>query len=67
MFGLNGNRYRVLNTLFALVDSLLVFGACLIANYTGFGGGGMNPLVMRISRIENYAHCLCDSISVLLF
>jgi FlaA1/EpsC-like NDP-sugar epimerase len=45
MFGLNGNRYRVLNTLFALIDSLLVFGACLIANYTGFGGGGVNPLV----------------------
>jgi len=35
----------MLNVLFALIDSLLVFGACLIANYTGFGGGGMNPLV----------------------
>jgi len=37
MFGLNGNRFRVLNVLFALIDSLLVFGACLIAIYVGFG------------------------------
>jgi FlaA1/EpsC-like NDP-sugar epimerase len=43
MFRLNGNRYRVLNVLFALVDSLLVFGACLIASYTGLGGGKINP------------------------
>ena len=43
MFGLNGNRYRLLNVLFALIDSLLVFGACLIATYTEFGGGKINP------------------------
>ena len=43
MFGLNGNRYRALNVLFALIDSLLVFGACLIGNYAGFGGGKINP------------------------
>jgi FlaA1/EpsC-like NDP-sugar epimerase len=45
MFGLNGNRYRVLNVLFSLVDCLLVFGACLIANYAGFSGGRVNPSV----------------------
>jgi FlaA1/EpsC-like NDP-sugar epimerase len=44
MFRLNGNRYRVLNVLFALIDSLLIFGACLIANYAGFGEGRINPL-----------------------
>jgi len=44
MFGMNGNRYRVLNVLFALVDSLLVFGACLIAAYMGFSGRNINPL-----------------------
>jgi FlaA1/EpsC-like NDP-sugar epimerase len=43
MFGLNGNRYRLLNVLFALIDSLLVFGACLIAGYTGLSGKNINP------------------------
>ena len=56
MFGLNGNRYRVLNVLFALVDCLLVFGACLIANYMGLGGGKINPpgadhIVLKIMLI----------------
>ena len=37
MFGLNGNRFRVLNVLFCLIDSLLIFGACLIAIYVGYG------------------------------
>ena len=37
MYGLNGNRFRLLNVLFALIDSLLVFGACLIAIYARFG------------------------------
>ena len=45
MFTLNGNRYRVLNVLFALVDSLLVFGSCLIANYVRFSGGEINYVV----------------------
>ena len=44
MFRMNGNRYRVLNVLFALIDSLLIFGVCLIANYAGFGEGKINPL-----------------------
>jgi FlaA1/EpsC-like NDP-sugar epimerase len=52
MFGSNGNRYRVLNVLFALIDSLLIFGACLIANYTGFGGGRVNPAVNDYSVLN---------------
>jgi len=43
MFGLNGNRFRLLNVLFALVDSLLVFGASLIAIYAGSIGEKMSP------------------------
>ena len=43
MFGLNGNRFRMLNVLFALVDSLLVFGASLIAIYAGSIGEKTSP------------------------
>jgi FlaA1/EpsC-like NDP-sugar epimerase len=35
----------MLNVLFSLVDCLLVFGACLIANCTGFGSGRIDPPV----------------------
>jgi len=56
MFGLNGNRNRLLNICFALMDSLLIFGAYVLANYVRsgqdqFNTANSNHAVLKVMAI----------------